>query len=200
MERRDVLKAGIGGAGLTLTQASGAHSEPTTGSTAPGSKHTEADVVSVVVIGADRSVPDKPIVDKYIGAKADVWFYLPNLPEFSADLEFLDGDPRIKLAKSYADILANKKAGKLSMGRGSLRRSAFTGAVRMLNLTVSLPAPPSSVTAPWPPLSTQQREITSISLKSCSAAFPVRGSSNPSQHAANSSNPTSRGVTLHTNR
>ena len=52
--------------------------------------------------------------------------------------------------------------------------------------------------APCPPLSTQQRAITSISLKSCSAAFPVRGSSNPSQHAANASNPTSRGVKLHT--
>ena len=115
MERRDFLKAGVGGAALALTQAaSGAQNEPAAGSTSPGSKNTETDL-SVVVIGADGSVPSKPIVDKYIGAKADVWFYLPNLPEFSADLEFLDSDPRIKLAKSYADILANKKAGKLSM-------------------------------------------------------------------------------------
>ena len=44
-----------------------------------------------------------------------MWFYLPNLPEFSADLEFLDSDPRIKLAKTVADIRANKQAGKVSM-------------------------------------------------------------------------------------
>ena len=69
----------------------------------------------IVVIGADGSVPSKPIVDKYIAAAADVWFYLPNLPEFSADLEFLDSDPRIKLAKTVADIRANKQAGKVSM-------------------------------------------------------------------------------------
>jgi hypothetical protein len=40
-------------------------------------------------------------------------------------------------------------------------------------------------TAPCPPLSTLHRAITNISLKSCRAAFPVRGSSNSSQHAAN---------------
>ena len=130
MERRNFLKAGVGGAMLTLTQAaSGAQNEPAAGSTSPGSKNTETDL-SVVVIGADGSVPSKPIVDKYIGAKADVWFYLPNLPEFSADLEFLDSDPRIKLAKSYADILANKKAGKLSMVIGWQEQRSARGSRR----------------------------------------------------------------------
>ena len=37
------------------------------------------------------------------------------MPKSDRLLEFLDSDPRIKLAKSYADILADKKAGKLSM-------------------------------------------------------------------------------------
>ena len=55
------------------------------------------------------------MVDKYLGAHADVWHYLPNRPAFSQILEFLDTDPRIKLAKSTKDILANKEAGKVSM-------------------------------------------------------------------------------------
>jgi membrane dipeptidase len=71
--------------------------------------------LSVVVIGTDGSVPAKAIVDKYLAAHADVWHYLPNLAEFSQVLEFLDSDPRIKLAKSTNDILANKQAGKVSM-------------------------------------------------------------------------------------
>ena len=44
-----------------------------------------------------------------------VWHALPNRPAFSQILEFLDSDPRIKLAKSTKDILANKQAGKVSM-------------------------------------------------------------------------------------
>jgi hypothetical protein len=40
-------------------------------------------------------------------------------------------------------------------------------------------------TAPCPPLSTVHRAIISSSWKSCRAAFPVRGSSKDSQHAAN---------------
>jgi membrane dipeptidase len=77
-------------------------------------KDTDADL-SVVVIGGDGSVPAKTMVDKYLGAHADVWHYLPNRPAFSQILEFLDSDPRIKLAKSTKDILANKQAGKVSM-------------------------------------------------------------------------------------
>ena len=48
-------------------------------------------------------------------AHADVWHYLPNRPAFSQILEFLDSDPRIELAKSRNDILANKQADKISM-------------------------------------------------------------------------------------
>ncbi len=55
------------------------------------------------------------MVDKYLVAHADVWHYLPNRPAFSQILEFLDSDPRIALAKSTKDILANKQAGKISM-------------------------------------------------------------------------------------
>jgi microsomal dipeptidase-like Zn-dependent dipeptidase len=86
MKRRDFLKAGVADTDL-----------------------------SVVVIGTDGSIPAKTMVDKYLAAHADVWHYLPNRPAFSQILEFLDSNPRIKLAKSTNDILANKQAGKVSM-------------------------------------------------------------------------------------
>ena len=107
MIRRDFLKTGVGGTAISLAQ----------GVPSPVNSPASGEVADpgIVVIGADGSVPSKPIVDKYISAAADVWFYLPNLPEFSADLEFLDSDPRIKLAKSVADIRGNKQAGKASM-------------------------------------------------------------------------------------
>ena len=99
MMRRAFLKTGVGATALSFAQdVPRAASSPASGGAAdPG----------IVVIGADGSVPSKPIVDKSIAAAADVWFYLPNLPEFSADLEFLESDPRIKLAKSIADIRAS---------------------------------------------------------------------------------------------
>jgi len=107
MMRRAFLKTGVGGTALSLAQVvpTPTNSRASGGVTDPG----------IVVIGADGSVPSKPIVDKYIAAAADVWFYLLNLPEFSADLEFLDSDPRIKLAKTVADIRAHKQAGTISM-------------------------------------------------------------------------------------
>jgi membrane dipeptidase len=108
MMRRAFLKTGVGATALSLAQG-----VPTPANRPERGGHP--DDAEIVVIGADGSVPGKPIVDKYIAAAADVWFYLPNLPEFSADLEFLDSDPRIKLAKSVADIRAHNRAGKLSM-------------------------------------------------------------------------------------
>src|SRR5271163_2342046 len=115
MQRRDFLKAGLAGAALTLAQGpSQAEVEPRADVKGADAKDTAEDL-SVVVIGCDGSVPAKSMVDKYLAAHADVWHYLPNLPEFSQDLEFLDTDPRIRLAKSTKDILANKAAGKISM-------------------------------------------------------------------------------------
>jgi membrane dipeptidase len=115
MQRRDFLKAGMAGAALTLAQGpSQAQVQPRADVRGADAKDTDTDL-SVVVIGTDGSVPAKSIVDKYLGARADVWHYLPNRPAFSQILEFLDSDPRIKLAKSTKDILANKEAGKISM-------------------------------------------------------------------------------------
>ena len=115
MQRRDFLKAGAAGMALSLAQKPArAQVEPRADVKGASARDTEVDL-SVVVIGGDGSVPAKTIVDKYLGAHADVWHYLPNRPAFSQILEFLDSDPRIKLAKSTKDILANKQAGKVSM-------------------------------------------------------------------------------------
>src|SRR5208283_3196275 len=115
MRRRTFLKAGMAGMALTLAQQSSrALVQPRADVKGASSKVTETDL-GVVVIGTDGSVLDKAIVDKYLAAHADVWHYLPNLAQFSQVLEFLDSDPRIKLAKSTSDILANKQAGKISM-------------------------------------------------------------------------------------
>ncbi len=115
MRRRTFLKAGVAGVALTLAQRpSLAQVQPRADVKGADSKDTETDL-GVVVIGADGSDPAKAIVDKYLAAHADVWHYLPNRSKFSQVLEFLDSDPRIKLAKSTKDILANKQAGKVSM-------------------------------------------------------------------------------------
>ena len=115
MRRRTFLKAGMAGMALTLAQrASLAQVQPRADVKGADSKDTETDL-GVVVIGTDGSVLAKAIVDKYLAAHADVWHYLPNRAQFSQVLEFLDSDPRIKLAKSTNDILANKQAGKISM-------------------------------------------------------------------------------------
>jgi membrane dipeptidase len=115
VQRRDFLKAGAAGMALTLAQGpSQAQVEPRADVKGADAKDTDTDL-SVVVIGGDGSVPAKSMVDKYLAAHADVWHYLPNRPAFSQILEFLDSDPRIKLAKSTNDILANKQAGKVSM-------------------------------------------------------------------------------------
>jgi hypothetical protein len=109
------LRAGLAGAALALAQPSSrAQVQPRGDVKGADSKDTETDL-GIVVIGADGSDPAKPIVDKYLAAHADVWHYLPNRSKFSQVLEFLDNDPRIKLAKSTNDILANKQAGKVSM-------------------------------------------------------------------------------------
>ena len=97
MMRRAFLKAGFGATALSLAQ----------GVPTPAQRPASGGVFDpgIVVIGADGSVPSKPIVDKYIAAAADVWFYLPNLPEFSADLEFLDSDPVQDHRSQVADLV-----------------------------------------------------------------------------------------------
>src|SRR5271168_4796265 len=114
MRRRTFLKAGMAGMALALAQGSSrAQVQLRADVKGADSKDTDTDL-NVVVIGGDGSVPAKSMVDKYLAAHADVWHYLPNRSKFS-QVEFLDSDPRIKLAKSTKDILANKEAGKVSM-------------------------------------------------------------------------------------
>jgi membrane dipeptidase len=115
MRRRTFLKAGMASMALAIAQAPArAQVEPRADVKGADAKDTPEDL-GMVVIGTDGSVPAKAIVDKYLAAHADVWHYLPNRPQFSQILEFLDGDPRIKLAKSTKDILANKQEGTVSM-------------------------------------------------------------------------------------
>jgi hypothetical protein len=104
MQRRDFLKAGA--AGMTLALAEGqsqAQVELRTDVTGADAKDTPEDL-SVVVIGTDGSIPAKTVTDRYVAAHADVWHYLPQGARFSQVLEYLDSDPRIKQAKSVADI------------------------------------------------------------------------------------------------
>ncbi len=109
MMRRAFLKTGVGGTAAALAQG------VATPANRPASGGDAVDP-GIVVIGADGSVPSSTIVDKYLRAGADVWHFLPSLPELSKNLEFLDRESsKITLAKSYADILAAKRAGKVAM-------------------------------------------------------------------------------------
>jgi hypothetical protein len=116
MLRRTFLRAGAAGMALSLAQGPLRTQSPAAAGEAAAaqSRDTDADL-DIVMVGVDGSDPSSAIVDKYLRAGANVGFYDPNLAEFSQTLEFLDSDPRIKLAKSYIDILANKAAGKVSM-------------------------------------------------------------------------------------
>ena len=110
----------------------------------------------------------------------------------------LPGKLRHEALKRYLELLriqpAKQPAEGVMAGQaiGKLEETPQEGLLR--------PGIQPMSTAPCPPLSTLHSAITSNSMKSCSAAFPVRGSSNSSQHAANSSNPTSRSVALYTHR
>jgi membrane dipeptidase len=118
MMRRAFLKTGVGGTALSLAQG-----VPTPAKSSASGGVADQDIV---VIGADGSVPCSTIVDKYLRAGADVWHFLPSLPEFSKNLEFLDRESsKITLAKSYADILAAKRAGKVAMVIGWQNSSAL---------------------------------------------------------------------------
>jgi hypothetical protein len=112
--RRTFLKAGIAGVALTLAQRSSQAQVELRADVKGADAKDSPEDLNVIVIGTDGSVPAKSVVDKYLAAHADVWHYLPNRPQFSQILEFLDSDPRIKLGKSTRTS-ANKQAGKVSM-------------------------------------------------------------------------------------
>ena len=114
MRRRTFLQAGAGAAALTL--AAGNRSSPQSpGQPVIAAETDTADDLATVVVGADGSQPVSEIVDKYLQAQANVWHYLPNLPEFDKVDALINSDSRVILARSYADILAAKAAGKVSM-------------------------------------------------------------------------------------
>jgi membrane dipeptidase len=116
MQRRDFLKAGVGGAALSMTQvATGAENAPKTGA---ASASDEDLAQNMVVISVDGSTLSSEMVDKYKRNGADVWLYdgPRTMPRFSRAFEFLDRESaRITLCRSYKEILAAKRAGKVAM-------------------------------------------------------------------------------------
>jgi membrane dipeptidase len=119
MTRRNFLEAGLGGAALSLAQrASHAQSPATAGGTAAQGQDAAADL-STVVIGVDGSALTGDYVDEYLSSGATVWQYSDNIVDFD-DFQtiqiFVDSQSsKIILAKSYDDILAAKRAGKVAM-------------------------------------------------------------------------------------
>ena len=115
MQRRDFLKAGAAGMALTLAQGPArAQVEPRADVKGADAKDTPKISASSSSAGTVRFPPNRWSTN--ISPRTRMFgTTCPNLPEFSQDLEFLDTDPRIRLAKSTKDILANKAAGKISM-------------------------------------------------------------------------------------
>jgi membrane dipeptidase len=116
MQRRDFLKAGVGGAALSMAQAAiGAENAPKTDA---ASASDEELAQNFVVISVDGSNPSSEMVDKYKRNGADVWLFdgPHTIPKFSRALEFLDTEPsRITLCRSHKETLAAKRAGKVAM-------------------------------------------------------------------------------------
>jgi membrane dipeptidase len=119
MTRRNLLEAGLGGLALSLAQgASLAQTPGTAGSTAARGRDTAAGL-STVVIGVDGSKLTGAYIDEYLSSGATVWQYSDNIidfDDFQTIQEFVDSQSsKITLAKSYNDILAAKRAGKVAM-------------------------------------------------------------------------------------
>jgi hypothetical protein len=119
MQRRDFLKAGAAGMALTLAQGSAqAQVEPRADVKGADAKDTREDL-SVVVIGVDGSDLSPAYVDEYQRSGADVWQYSGNVMDdsrFQKLNDFVDSpSSKITMAKSYSDILAAKRAGKVAM-------------------------------------------------------------------------------------
>jgi len=119
MQRRDFLKAGAAGMALTLAQGSAqAQVEPRADVKGADAKDTPEDL-SVVVIGVDGSDLSPAYVDEYQRSGADVWQYSGNVMDdsrFQKLNDFVDSpSSKITMAKSYSDILAAKRAGKVAM-------------------------------------------------------------------------------------
>jgi membrane dipeptidase len=109
MFRRDFLKAGVAGAALSMDE-----NAPTIDASASDDELAR----NMVVISVDGSTLSSEMVDKYKHNGADVWLYdgPRTIPRFSRAFEFLDRESaRITLCRSYKEILAAKRAGKVAM-------------------------------------------------------------------------------------
>jgi membrane dipeptidase len=126
MRRRGFVAAGLGGMVLSLTQGvAHAQTVPATGNSPVEGELRDQDFVVISVDGSDLS---SAMIDKYKRNGADVWLFdgPRTLPRFSRAFEFLDREAaRITLARSYKDILAAKRAGKVCMVFGWQDSSAL---------------------------------------------------------------------------
>ena len=119
MPRRTFLKFGVSGLALSMVQgASLAQSQSTAGEIADHAKHTDPGL-GVVVIGVDGADLTVPYLNDYLSVGATVWQYSQNTIDFdrfdSID-SFVDANSsKVTLVKSYSDILAAKRAGKVAM-------------------------------------------------------------------------------------
>ena len=119
MTRRNFLEAGVGGVALSLAQGmSHAQSPATAGNPTAQGQDTHADLRTVVV-GVDGADLTVPYLHDYLSVGATVWQYSQNtinFDRFDSIDSFVDANSsKVTLAKSYSDILAAKRAGKVAM-------------------------------------------------------------------------------------
>jgi membrane dipeptidase len=119
MPRRTFLKFGVSGLALSMVQgASLAQSQSTAVEQTGYAKSTDAGP-GVVVIGVDGADLTAPYLDDYLSVGATVWQYSENtidLDRFDWIDRFVDANSsKVTLAKSYSDILAARRAGKVAM-------------------------------------------------------------------------------------
>src|SRR5271163_4741920 len=107
MTRRNFIEAGIGGvAALSVAQGVSRAQSLDAG-------------LRITVIGVDGADLTVPYLDDYLRSGATVWQYSGNTIDFDRfDMiqKFVDDNSsKVTLAKSYGDILAAKRAGKVAM-------------------------------------------------------------------------------------
>jgi microsomal dipeptidase-like Zn-dependent dipeptidase len=119
MPRRTFLKFGVSGLALSMVQSSSfAQSQSTAGKIADHAKHRDPGL-GVVVIGVDGADLTGRYLDDYLSVGATVWQCSENTIDFarfdSIDSFVAANSSKVLLAKSYRDILAAKRAGKVAL-------------------------------------------------------------------------------------
>jgi membrane dipeptidase len=113
MTRRNFFEAGLGGAALSVAQGVSRAESPPIRHEAGGAD------LRTVVVGVDGSALTGAYLDEYLSSGANVWQYSDNIidfDDFQKIQNFVDSQSsKITLAKSYNDILAAKRAGKVAM-------------------------------------------------------------------------------------